>query len=154
MLEHNLFYELNESEYFMNNDIEESHGRNNVVDKREYESVIKKGAFFILNSSGETINSIVVSYYSGLKGKKSTQRIDKLEHLEMSESGCEFSYTVMAWSNTDYWDIDFKISTGKTISHRKQACNIRHWDNGIVIINIVKDFRLFIKFSNSGGCHN
>ncbi|HHR6128753.1 TPA: hypothetical protein ACS72K_000314 [Providencia alcalifaciens] len=138
----------------MNNDIEESHGRNNVVDKREYESVIKKGAFFILNSSGETINSIVVSYYSGLKGKKSTQRIDKLEHLEMSESGCEFSYTVMAWSNTDYWDIDFKISTGKTISHRKQACNIRHWDNGIVIINIVKDFRLFIKFSNSGGCHN
>ncbi|MBS0932198.1 hypothetical protein JK221_01820 [Providencia sp. JGM172] len=136
------------------NNISENHGRDNVINKKEYESVIKKGAFFILNSSGETVNSIVVSYYSGLKGNKAIQRIDKLEHLEMAESGCEFTYTVMAWSHTDYWDVDFKISTGKTISYRKQACNIRYWDNGIVIINIVKDFRLFIKFSNSGGCHN
>lgn len=138
----------------MNNNISENYERDNIINKRDYESVIKKGAFFILNSSGETINSIVVSYYSGLKGNKTTQRIDKLEHLEMAESGCEFTYTVMAWSHTDYWDVDFKISTGKTISHRKQACNIRHWDNGIVIINIVEDFKLFIRFSNSGGCHN
>ncbi|BBG58524.1 hypothetical protein [Providencia rustigianii] len=126
----------------------------NISQNSEYESVLKNGSFFILNSSGETINSIVVSYYSGDKGEKTTQKIDKLEHLEMAGSGCEFIYSIMAWSDTDYWDVDFRISTGKAISHRKQACNIRYWDNGVVIINIVKNFKLYIRFSNSGGCYN
>lgn len=126
----------------------------NIINKEKPEVITKNGSFFILNSSGETINSIVVSYYSGLKGKKTTQRIDRLQNLEMSEYGCEFIYKIMAGSDADYWDIDFKTSTGKIISYRKNECNIRYWDNGVAIINVIKNFKIYIKFSESGGCHS
>ncbi|ATG17831.1 hypothetical protein GKR56_16660 [Providencia alcalifaciens] len=127
---------------------------NDDINKESDEDTTKKGVFFILNSSGETINSIVVSHYSGLKGKKSTQKIDRLQNLEMADSGCEFIYKVMSGSDSDYWDVDFKTPTGKIISYRKNECNIRYWDNGVVIINVIKNFKLYIKFSESGGCHS
>ncbi|HEQ1856519.1 TPA: hypothetical protein VEO38_000003 [Providencia alcalifaciens] len=114
---------------------------------------IKGGVYFILNSSGETINSVIVSYYSGWKQERFIQKIENLYNLEMAESGCLFTYQTTEANNKDHWDVDFRTTTGKAVSYRKQKCHIQDNDNGVVILNVTKDFKLYIRFSNSGGCY-
>lgn len=117
------------------------------------ENQANNGIFFVVNSSGEEITSLVVSYYTDKKENKVTQNTAKLNNFEMTLVGCEFTYYTGNRSGSDYWDIDFRTKSGKAFSYRKNMCNIRYYDNGVIIITITKNFKVSILFSSSGGCH-